>query len=116
MLQDFNFKIVHHHGSKHTNVDAFSHNPLGKAKVDDDFFEEIQDVKLVQELGIQTWIGRRNMQNTELLNLFMVEPLVDTMLQQETKTKFQVNVHEDETRIQSPTMKKRIPKYNKNMC
>jgi hypothetical protein len=47
MLQNFNFKIVHHHGSKHTNVDVLSHKPLGKAKADYDFFEEIQDVKLV---------------------------------------------------------------------
>jgi hypothetical protein len=39
------------------------------------------------------------MQNTKLLNLFIVEPLVDTMLQQETKIKFQVNIHKDETRI-----------------
>jgi hypothetical protein len=97
-------------------VDAFSHNPLGKAKANYDFFEEMQDVKLVRKLGIQTWIGRKNVQTTKLLNLFMVEPLVDTMLQQETKTKFQVNVHKDETRIQSPIMKKRRPTYNKNMC
>ncbi len=28
MLQDFNFKIVHRPGLRHTNVDALSRNPV----------------------------------------------------------------------------------------
>jgi hypothetical protein len=44
MLQDFNFKIVHRLGLKHTNVDALSRNPIGPAEEDDDFCDEIQDV------------------------------------------------------------------------
>jgi hypothetical protein len=44
MLQDFNFKILHRPGLKHTNVDALSRNPVGQATDDDDFSEEIQDI------------------------------------------------------------------------
>jgi hypothetical protein len=47
MLQDFNFKILHRLGSKHSNVDALSRNLVGGTKKDEDFFEEIQDVKLL---------------------------------------------------------------------
>jgi hypothetical protein len=43
MLQDFNFKIVHRPGLRHTNVDALSRNLVGSAADDDDFGEEIQD-------------------------------------------------------------------------
>ncbi len=48
MLQDFNFKILHRLGLKHTNVDALSKNPMGLATDDDDFSEEIQDIRIVQ--------------------------------------------------------------------
>jgi hypothetical protein len=41
MLPDFNFKILHRPGLKHTNVDALSKNPAGQARNDDDFSEEI---------------------------------------------------------------------------
>jgi hypothetical protein len=44
LLQDFDFKIVHRPGLRHTNVDALSKNPVGKASEDDDFNREIQDV------------------------------------------------------------------------
>jgi len=44
MLQDFNFKIVHRPGLRHTNVDALNRNPVGSAADDDDFGEEIQDI------------------------------------------------------------------------
>jgi hypothetical protein len=44
MLQDFNFKIIHRPGLRHTNVDALSRNPVGPAADDDDFSEEIQDI------------------------------------------------------------------------
>jgi len=48
MLQDFNFKILHRLGLKHTNVDALSRNPMGLATDDDDFSEEIQDIRTIQ--------------------------------------------------------------------
>ncbi len=54
MLQDFNFKILHRLGSKHSNVDALNRNHVGGAKKDEDFYEEIQDVRLLQELRVQT--------------------------------------------------------------
>jgi len=44
MLQDFNFKILHRPGLRHTNADALSRNPVGQATNDDDFGEEIRDV------------------------------------------------------------------------
>jgi hypothetical protein len=48
MLQDFSFKILHRPGMKHTNVDALSRNPVGEAKDDDDFCEEIRDISTGQ--------------------------------------------------------------------
>jgi hypothetical protein len=44
LLQDFDFKIVHRPGLRHTNVDALSRSHVGKASEDDDFNKEIQDV------------------------------------------------------------------------
>jgi hypothetical protein len=45
LLQDFSFQIVHRPGLRHTNVDALSRNPVGLAVEDDDFCEEVQDVR-----------------------------------------------------------------------
>jgi hypothetical protein len=47
LLQDFSFKILHRPGMKHTNVDALSRNPVGKAQDNDDFCKEIRDVSTV---------------------------------------------------------------------
>ncbi len=58
MLQDFNFKIIHWLRSKHSNVDALNRNLVSNAEFHEDFFKEIQDIKLLQEMGISTWIGR----------------------------------------------------------
>jgi hypothetical protein len=44
-LQDFNFKIIHCDGCKHTNVDALSRNPVDVAKEDEDSRNEIQDYR-----------------------------------------------------------------------
>jgi len=44
MLQDFNFKILHRPGLRHTNADALSRNLVGQAMDDDDFSEKIQDI------------------------------------------------------------------------
>ncbi len=57
MLQDFSFKIVHRPGMKHINVDALSRNPVGEAKDDDDFSEEIQDIGTEQSDSIATTGG-----------------------------------------------------------
>jgi hypothetical protein len=54
MLQDFSFKILHRPGMKHTNVDALSRNPVGEAKDDDDFCEEIRDIGTRQGDSIAT--------------------------------------------------------------
>ncbi len=37
MLQDFNFNIMHHLGSKHSNADAFDKNAIRHANENDDF-------------------------------------------------------------------------------
>ncbi len=56
------------------------------------------------------------MRNTKIPNLFIVEPLFDTMMHQEIEANLQGETCEDEARIQSPTMKRRIiPTRNKNM-
>jgi hypothetical protein len=57
MLQDFNFKILHRPSLKHTNVDVVSRNLVGQAADDDDFNEEIQDIRTVQNDSTKT-IGR----------------------------------------------------------
>ncbi len=44
MLQDFSFKILHRLGLRHMNADALSRNPVGSAKEDEDFDEEIRDI------------------------------------------------------------------------
>ncbi len=58
-------------------MDAFNHNPIGNVEFDEDFFIEIQNVKLLQEMGIQTWIGSRSLKSIGVINLFMIEPIVD---------------------------------------
>jgi hypothetical protein len=73
MLQDFSFKIVHQPSLRHTNVDVLSRNPVGPAMDDDDFCEEIQDIRnahidtpveegelLFVQIGRETeWLGSR---------------------------------------------------------
>jgi hypothetical protein len=73
MLQEFNFKIPHWSCFKHLNVDVLSKNPINKAKEDEDFSQEIQNIILLWEMGIWTWIGRKNIQNTTTFTLCMVE-------------------------------------------
>jgi hypothetical protein len=73
MLQDFNFKILNRSRFKHLNADVLSRNPVNKAKEDEYFSQEIQDIRLLREMGIWTWIGRRSIQSTTTFTLFMVE-------------------------------------------
>ncbi len=58
-------------------MDVFNHNPIGNVESDEDFFIKIQNVKLLQEMGIQTWIGRRSLRSIGMPNLFMIELVVD---------------------------------------
>ncbi len=58
-------------------MDAFSHNPISNVEFHEMFFIEIQTVKLLQEMGIQTWIGRRSLRSIGMPNLFMIELVVD---------------------------------------
>jgi hypothetical protein len=47
-FQDFNFKILHQVGSRHTNVDALRQNPIDVVEEDEDLKDDIQDFKLLQ--------------------------------------------------------------------
>jgi hypothetical protein len=47
-LQDFNFKIICWASSRHTNVDAFSWNPIDIVDEWEDLIKDIQDCKLVK--------------------------------------------------------------------
>jgi hypothetical protein len=49
-LQDFNFKIVHRAGSRHTNVDVLSRNFINAIKTNEDLIDGIQDYKLLQAI------------------------------------------------------------------
>jgi hypothetical protein len=40
---------------------------------DENFFKEIQDIKLIHELGVQTWIAKKNIHSGIMNNLFMVK-------------------------------------------
>jgi hypothetical protein len=46
MLQNFNFKILHRHASKHSNVDTLSRSPISRVESDENFLEEIQDIRM----------------------------------------------------------------------
>jgi hypothetical protein len=65
MLQDFSFKIVHRPGMKHTNVDALSRNPVGKAADEDDFSEEIQDIGTKLDESVEVTGGVFSIQHGE---------------------------------------------------
>ncbi len=48
MLHDFSFKILHRPRLKHINVNVLSKKPVGQATNDNNFNEEIQDIRIVQ--------------------------------------------------------------------
>jgi hypothetical protein len=54
-------------GTKHNNVDALSCNPANLAYDNEDFVNEIQDMQMFREMGIQTWIGRRCFKHQEII-------------------------------------------------
>jgi hypothetical protein len=47
-IQDFNFKILHRIGFRHTNVDALRQNPIDVVEEDEDLKDDIQNFKLLQ--------------------------------------------------------------------
>ncbi len=53
---------------------------MGDAKSDEDFKEEIQDIRLIWEMGAQTWIGKRSIRNTTLPNMFMIKPILEDVV------------------------------------
>lgn len=67
MLQDFHFKIIHKIGPKHGDVNAFSCNHISLAVEDEDFVNEIQDMRMLRTMGIQTWIGRKCLRHYEII-------------------------------------------------
>jgi hypothetical protein len=79
-LQDFDFKIIHRIGQKHGDVDALSCSLVNLVVEDEDFVNEIQDMKMLRTMGIHTWIGRRCFRHYEIITprleiprIFMVE-------------------------------------------
>jgi hypothetical protein len=52
MLQDFNFKILHSYVFKHLMQDTLSRSPIGRVKSDEDLLEEIQNIMMLKEMGI----------------------------------------------------------------
>lgn len=80
MLQDFDFKIIHKVKPKHGDADVFSHNPISPITKDVNFVNEIQDMKMLRTMGIQTWIGNKCLRHYEIITsrleiprIFMVE-------------------------------------------
>jgi hypothetical protein len=51
MLQDIDFKIIHRVGPKHGDVDALSCNPISLVVEDEDFVNEIQDMRMLRNNG-----------------------------------------------------------------
>jgi hypothetical protein len=70
MLQDFQFKIIHHARSKHLNVDALSQNPIGFPKEDEDFGNDVLEQ---DHLRITPLLVRSNATNEANINLFTLQ-------------------------------------------
>jgi hypothetical protein len=59
---------------------VFNHNPTNLTIDDEDFMNEICDMQMLKEMGIQTWIGRTCLRHQEIATsrleipqIFMVE-------------------------------------------
>jgi hypothetical protein len=79
---------------------------------------EIQNVRLLQEMGIQTWIGRRSIRGTYLPNLFMIELVVNCdAINQEDLTNLQDDTLQngDEGRSIFPRKRRRLS-MDKETC
>ncbi len=68
MLQNFQFKIVHHIGSRHLNVDVLNHNPMSISKEDEDF--GCDELEHKDKLGnTSTWLK----DNEIVINMFILQ-------------------------------------------
>ncbi len=93
MLQDFHFKIVHHPGNKHFNVDALNKNPMFVSNENEDFQGEVLNQvvfvsKNAMKDGIQFMIN--NSKFHEMPNLFTLSKVTDDLLLETTKEKYLV--------------------------
>jgi hypothetical protein len=59
MLKNLSFKILHRPISMHSNVDALNCNLVCNAESDENFFKEIQEIELLQELGCKVGLGEK---------------------------------------------------------
>jgi hypothetical protein len=91
---------------------------VGNTKSNEDFSKEIQDIKLIQKMGVQMWIGRRSIQIPTSPNLFMIEPIQeDVVVNQEDPINYQDEIPRGEVEDDSPTSKKRSwLLVDKNTC
>jgi hypothetical protein len=71
MLQDFQFKIIHHAGSRHLNVDALSWNLVGFPKEDEDFGSDVLEQE--EQPGITPLPARNNVANEASINLLTLQ-------------------------------------------
>ncbi len=85
MLQDFHFKIVHRPGSKHSNVDALSRNPIFVSNEAKDFQVEIpDDAKTISKIVIES--GDRSLHDKtkihDMQNIFTLSKATKERLEQ----------------------------------
>jgi len=90
MLQDFHFKIVHHLGNKHLNVDALSKNPMFVLDENEDFQVEVLNKvvfvsKNATKNGIQFMTS--NFEFHEMPNFFTLSKVMNDLLLEITKEK-----------------------------
>ncbi len=81
---------------------------MGNTKFDEDFSKEVQDIILIQEMGVQMWIGRRSIQSPTLPNLFMIELVQeDVVANQKDPINYQDEIPRGEVANDSPILKKK---------
>jgi hypothetical protein len=81
---------------------------VGNTKFDEDFSKEVQDIILIQEMGVQMWIGRRSIQSPTLPNLFMIELVQeDVVANQKDPINYQDEIPRGEVANDSPILKKK---------
>ncbi len=71
MLEDFQFKIIHHARNQHLNVDALSQNPIDFLEEDEDFGSDL--VEREDQLGVTPLPMKSNFANKIIINLFTLQ-------------------------------------------
>ncbi len=89
-MQDFDFKIIHQAKAKHGNVYVFSHNPINLATKDEDFVNEVQDTRMLREMGIHSWIRRRCLEHQEIVTFRLEIPQIFMMGSKEHDAKIEI--------------------------